>query len=847
MRLRRAGRRVAYGQPIRWGVPTRQASRAAITPFAMFARYNRAYLQRWLLLGVAIGVGAGVSMLFFFTAIQICTHLFLGAIAGFTPPDPTGEGATDYTLPSRPWLIPVATTLGGLLTGLVVCALAPETAGGGTDPSIETFHEKNGRMRARVPGVKLVASAITIGSGGSAGREGASAQIVAGIGSWLGDLLHLDDHDRRIAVVAGIGAGIGTIFRAPFAGAIFAAEVLYRRDFEADAIFPTFIASAVGYAIYGAFAGWTPVFGMHTEFRFDDPRSLVSFLLLGICCGLLGMLFHWLMTTGRALFQRLPLSPFIKPAIGGLLVGLIGIVLPETLGMGYGFVQFGVNGDYTQLGGLLLAVLVFAKMVTTSLTLGSGGSGGDIAPALVIGGFIGGSLWTGINYFWPAALLDVPPGAFVVVGMAAFFGGVSKTPLAMILLVAEMTGQLTLIVPGVLATMIAYLITGDISIYDKQVETRLDSPAHKHDYVLPLLQTLKVADAMSEGLGGALAYASPSTPLDDIARFFRERDVTAVPVIEHGLLVAVIAASDLARIPPTDISAGIGQAHQVMSRALARAYADETLYAAWLRMSRRGLRQLVVVKRGNPSHVVGMLTADAIGQLLRQPVGTRTAPEVLNSPSATVSATSGAPPAEPAPSTAPTALPAATAVSSPGTQGHPETSASQARKAPQGIISKPIADRQIERLAHVAPDGDPLAEMRVEEAMLERPPLVPESAPLTTVRVMLQRANALLVVDAHWRLVGIITRADLRARADVEAGRPLTASDVAVRNLVTVRPHDSLRTAVRRMGRLGLHQLPVVAQELPAPPVGLLRRSDVLAAYGRMLADEPTSPAVRYP
>ena len=849
LRLRRTARRVAYGLPISW--PRQRRRRApdyTPGPLAAFSRYNRAYFQRWVLIGALIGVGAGISMVIFFSAIDFCTHLFLGLIAGYTPPQPTGEGVTQLTHAARPWLIPVATTLGGLLTGLIVYKLAPETERGGTDQSIKAFHEHNGRMRQRVPPVKLAASAITIGSGGSAGREGAAAQIVAGIGAWIGELLHLDEHDRRIAIVAGIGSGIGTIFRAPFAGALFAAEVLYKRDFEADALFPTFIASVVGYAIYGSLNGWTPIFGLHTNFIFHDPRSLGGFLILGICAGFLGFVFHWAMREGRVLFDRLPLAVIVKPALGGFLVGIIGVFLPQALGMGYGFVQFGVDNNFQAISGVLLAVLIFVKIATTSLTLGSGGSGGDVAPAMVVGGFLGGALWALMDAVAPGLVAGIQPGAFVIVGMASFFGGISKTPLAMILMVAEMTGQLSLIVPAMLATMIAYLITGDTSIYEEQIPTRLDSPAHKNDYALPLLQSLLVRDAMIGGLEGAIATAGPDTPLAELSRLIREQRVASIPIIDHGRLAGVVTAVDLARVTPQE--AEVSRARQVMTRAVVRAVPDESLYKAWLRMSRRGLRQLAVVDPADPARLVGIVTADAIAQLLR--------------PRRHVSAAAVAQPAIPHPEPLEPA------------RLHADTGADDADSADTHL---PVADededavaqmvaatvpiltnkRQVVKIttgkpagnvnpaasgvrgARMPQPGDPLSVARVADAMLKTPRLVRESDPVTKARRLLEaRGNALMVVDESGGLVGLVTRSDLAGRGDVEQGRPLTVGDAMVRNLVTARPGESLRVAVHRMSALGLRQLPVVEGDLPATPLGLLRRSDILAAYERMQASEPS-------
>ncbi len=584
---------------------------------AAFGRYSRAYFQRWLVIGALIGVVAGVGAIVFATAIALCTHLFLGGIVGFTPPDPAGEGATVLTPITRLWLLPVVTTLGGLLTGLIVFTLAPEAEGHGTDAAIEAFHEKGGRIRGRIPFVKLVASAITIGSGGSAGREGPTAQISAGFGSWLSDMLHLDEHDRRIAMAAGIGSGIGAIFKAPFGGALLSAEMLYKRDFEADALFPSFVASAVGFVIYGAWAGWTPVFGSGAHYEFTHVASLLGYLILGVCAGLVGLLYPKALYGLRDLFHRIHLPNYFKPAIGGLLVGLIGLFIPQALGMGYGYVQFGVNSDYTHIAAWLMLALVFVKILTTSLTIGSGGSGGVFGPGMVIGGFLGGALWAGLHTLAPGLVAGTNAGAFVVVGMGAFFGGIAKAPLAVILMVAEMTGEYALIAPAMLATMVAYVITGDASIYESQVPTRLDSPAHKDDYTLPLLQSLTVRDAMVEGVSGALAIATPDTPLDQLARVFRERQAASIPIVDEGRLVGVVSAADLGRIGDQELPTA--RARQVMSRRVLRTYPDESLYQAWLRMTRSGVRQLAVVNRAEPDQLVGVLTARAIAQLLRLP------------------------------------------------------------------------------------------------------------------------------------------------------------------------------------------------------------------------------------
>jgi len=227
------------------------------------------YLRKWIILGVIIGVVAGLGAIAFTWALRLATEFFLGVLAGYTPPAPLGEGATfgSGAVFSRPWAIPLVVALGGLISGVLVFSFAPEAEGHGTDAAISAVHHNPRGIRARVSFIKIVASAITIGSGGSAGREGPTAQISAGFGSMLARWLDLTPGDARIAVTVGIGAGIGAIFRAPLGGAVLGAEVLYREDVEADALIPSIVASIVGFAVFGAVEGFAPIFGSPSPSR----------------------------------------------------------------------------------------------------------------------------------------------------------------------------------------------------------------------------------------------------------------------------------------------------------------------------------------------------------------------------------------------------------------------------------------------------------------------------------------------------------------------------------------------------------------------------------------------------
>ena len=455
---------------------------------------STSYLRKWVILGALIGVVGGLGAILFYTALELATHLFLGVLAGYVPPTPAGEGGAPITDAARPWAIPLVVALGGLISGVIVFRWAPEAEGHGTDAAIAAFHHGPRSIRARIPAIKLLASAITIGSGGSGGREGPTAQISAGFGSFLGRWLDLDARDARIAVAVGMAAGIGAIFRAPLGGAILGAELLYRDDVESDALVPSFIATIVAYTIFGAVEGFSPIFGPQARFGFSEPAQLAWYAVIGIVCGLVGLLYIRNFYGLTAWFHRWSPPRWLKPALAGFLVGCIGLVLPGVLGTGYGYVQAGLDRQ-TLLAIPLWIVLAlpFAKILATSLSIGSGGSGGIFGPGMVIGGLLGAGLWRLLEPIAPA--IPVDPAPFVIVAMMALFGSVAHAPLAVMLMVAEMTGNLSMLAPAMVAVGLAMFVVGGRSIYSSQLGTRADSPAHRFRFALPLLAAVPVGGA----------------------------------------------------------------------------------------------------------------------------------------------------------------------------------------------------------------------------------------------------------------------------------------------------------------------------------------------------------------
>lgn len=457
---------------------------------------SASYVRKWLVLAPGIGVVAGLGAITFIHSVEFASELLLGGLGAYHPSTPIGE-ADEIAASAgfaRPWAIPLVVAFGALISGFLVFRWAPEAEGHGTDAAIEAVHHDPKNIRPRVAVVKMVASALTIGSGGSGGREGPTAQISAAFGSFLARRLNLTPADARIAVTVGIGAGIGAIFRAPLGGAVIGAEILYLEDLESEALLPSFIASIIGFSIFGFFEGFTPIFGFVRGYSFSHPVELVYFVILGVAAGLVGRIYASTFYRTIGVFHRLKIPRYLKPALGGILVGWLGLVFPAALGTGYGHVQEAMTAEIFDIPLWVLLSLPFVKILATSLSIGSGASAGIFGPGMVIGGLLGAGLWR-IGEGAPGMTATAAP--FVVVGMIACFGSISHAYLAMMLMVAEMTGTLALLPPAMITLAAAALIVGDRTIYTSQLRNRASSVAYRTRLGLPLMVTIPIERAMT--------------------------------------------------------------------------------------------------------------------------------------------------------------------------------------------------------------------------------------------------------------------------------------------------------------------------------------------------------------
>jgi CIC family chloride channel protein len=509
-------------------------------------------------------------------------------------------------------LIPIL-IFGSLLTGILVTRLAPEAEGHGTDAAIKAFHGE-GRIRKRVPLIKAVTAILTISTGGSAGREGPSAQISAGFGSLVADMLGLSARERRIALTTGIGAGIGTIFKAPFGGAVLAAEVLYTRDFESDAILPAFLASVIGYAIFGFFEGYSPIFALGTIVW--NVHQIPLFLLLGVLCAVFGLLyiflFYWSRDQFAAVFKRYNLPLYLKPVSGAVILGtlviLLALISPQaemlglaSLGSSYGFDQLMF---YSMLPLAVVMLLPFAKILATSLTLGSGGSGGVFAPGLTIGAAIGASFGLILHLFFPAYVpLETVP-VFVVVGMISLFGAVANAPIAVLIMVVEMVGSITILIPAMAAVAVSTLLTGEKTIFRQQVPTKAQSGAHRGEYDQKILAGLLVRDSMVKK--ESVITFSPSDGPEKVLGCIAKTGHTGFPIIEDGRIVGIVTNRDVRTLCATECECPT--LRQAMTPAPLVIHPEDSLEEALAMMVGHDFDHIPVVEKESPDKLAGFLT-----------------------------------------------------------------------------------------------------------------------------------------------------------------------------------------------------------------------------------------------
>ncbi len=541
---------------------------------------------------VIVGAGAAAGAIVFRELIADFDRLFFGWLA-----DDVLGGLGD-------WRVVLIPAIGGLFVGPIIYFFAREAKGHGVPEVMLALEAERGRIRPRVAVVKSVASAICIGSGGSVGREGPIVQIASAIGSTIGQIARLSDDDVRLLVAAGAAGGISATFNAPIAGVFFALEVILRR-FNARNFGVVVLSSVVATAVAHARFGDQRAF-LIPEYTLESPFEYPLYAVLGVIAAFAAVLFVWLLYKCEDLFDAVPIAEWVKPAVGGIGVGLLGVAFIDVLGVGYGSgpgglaIPSALEGDRTF---QVLVALAGLKILATSVTIGSGGSGGVFAPSLFIGAMAGGAFGSFVNTVWPGN--TGPSGAYALVGMGAVFAGGARAPITAIIILFEMTRDYSIILPlmtaVVISTVVAQLIMRE-SIYTLKISRRgieLGEPRERS-----VLARIAVGRAWRPDF----EVVNVATPLEELMEVFSGRAGRegALPVVDdQRRLVGVVAPSDLDKVVEGKSSAQTVE--DVATKNPVTVYPDETLDEAVRRMGDRSLRQLPIVSRGNRAILLGVL------------------------------------------------------------------------------------------------------------------------------------------------------------------------------------------------------------------------------------------------
>jgi len=581
----------------------------------------------------SVGVICGTLGLLFYLATDVGTHLVLKTLIGYQPALPAGEvnffNASETGAFTWWWLL-IALVVGGLISGLIALR-APEVQGAGSDPTIDAFHRARGRMPLRSSLMKFAASVVTLSSGGSAGREGPIAMVGAGMSSWFGQRLKLSSRDCRILLAAGMAGGIAAIFRAPLAGALFAAEVLYAdSEVESDVLIPSFISAIVAFCTFGllegsVFPGSTGGFSLFKisdglDFSAGDAAHLVGYLLLALSLVVSVRAFTNVAFWTERAFKASPLPIWIRPALGGLITGLIALsilnlswwtgvteqgshITLATLGSGYGILQQIMDGALGSSAMLLLLLIAAGKLLTSCATVASGGSGGLFGPSLVIGGCVGGA----IGFALEGLTIAPPIEACVIMGMAGTLAATYKTPIAALLMVSEMTGAYSLLIPSMWVCALAFLLSGRRGILRSQVPNPVDSPAHRGHFFNDILAGIRVAKVFDPER--PVRTLRPDSSIDECKHLVTETHQNVYPLVDdEGHLRGIFNLNDLRGFLYDDSLGLVAVAQDVATTDIITLRPRDSLASALRRFTIKNLEELPVVDNDDPTRFLGLLT-----------------------------------------------------------------------------------------------------------------------------------------------------------------------------------------------------------------------------------------------
>lgn len=574
-------------------------------------------------LGAAVGVLSGLAAGLIELGLRFGPDLIIERFV-------STEGGT--VLVFRPAVL-ILPAVGGLLSGLVIYWLCRDEREHGTNQYILAFHQHGGQLELRSPAVKAASAVGVISCGGSAGPEGPIAALGAAIGSSVARGLKLSPSMRRKLLVAGCAGGVGAVFQCPLGGALFATSVLYwEPEFEAESIVPGFVSSVISYSTFAAlFAQHRMIHGAEL-LQFAAPIELLPYAVLGLLCGVVGI-FYRLCVVGveRAVPRRLRVPVWIWPAVGGLLVGLIGCGLPQVLGGRYDFIQNALDGRLLAADtagvdawhwAVLFGLVTIAKCLATALTVGSGAAGGMLGPSVFIGGCVGAFVAALLQAALPGVFDPALSRSLIAVGMAGVLSAAMRTPLAAMVIVTEMTGGYGLIVPLMLVCVMSYVVCRRWGLNVAQIRSASQSPAHAADALVHMLEGVNVGDVMD----GSWRYvASPAAGLGDLLAPAPSGTHPVFAVVEEGRLIGTISLGEIGRAVADPALAHIVTARDMLTQRVPVLLAGENLYDCLPRFGQAAGDVLPVVASRRSMRFLGMLSRRTVHELVRDRLESRRA------------------------------------------------------------------------------------------------------------------------------------------------------------------------------------------------------------------------------
>ena len=547
------------------------------------------YSENVLIIALAIAVGllTGLGAVLFRWLILSSRDLFFGSL-------PLATSLFGFP---RHWFIPLIPMIGGILVGPIVFKFSTEARGHGVPEVMSAVALQGGVIRPRVSLAKSVASAICIGSGGSAGREGPIVQVGSAIGSTIGQMFRLSGNRVKVLVGCGAAAGIASVFNAPIAGVIFSLEIILG-DFTIKTFSPVILASVLASVVSRYFLGNNPAFNV-PHYTLVSAWEIPMYILLGMLAGIVAFIFIKGLYWTEDIFEGWKIPDLAKPAIGGLLLGFAGLLTPQIFSDGYEAISAALHGEI--FWGLMV-VLIFMKVLATSLTLGSGNSGGIFAPSLFMGAMAGGFFGTVMNHLFPN--VTAPPAAYAIVGMGAVMAGSTHATITAILIIFEMTGDYRIILPMMVATVFSTLVSMRLSkesIYTlKLVRKGIKIRAGKD---VELLTEIKVAHVMDTKFTAIPIHLS----LSGVMRLMEESKDTSFPVMEKDRLYGILTFQDLRSILTQPVVPALIIASDMATRDLITVTREENLYQALQKFGHKDIDMLPVIEKAEPTKLIGVL------------------------------------------------------------------------------------------------------------------------------------------------------------------------------------------------------------------------------------------------